>query len=85
MEINNKYTFWQTIKIGGNEYIIFAIIASIHWTVKYQLWNIKDNTYDTFDEWQLECVEEKTLIWFDLDRNEKENETVWWEFNESWI
>lgn len=49
MEINNKYTFWQSIKIGWNEYVIYSVIASIYWTVKYQLWNLKDNTYDTFE------------------------------------
>lgn len=67
-----KFNVWDKIKTIDDDfkYRIFSYtVFSDH--IEYNIWNWAWDTFSWYNDWQLELVDEKQKIWFDIEENKK--------------
>lgn len=62
MNINAKYSLKEIVYVCWISKIIYAVSLDANNVVEYRLWDEKSNSYDWYDEWQID--EGKELVWF---------------------
>ena len=61
MNIKNKFKLKQEVYIWGEVKVVCAVKVDTTNVLDYQLWSRGANTYERYEEWQ---IEEERKIWF---------------------
>jgi len=73
MNIENKYKLKDTVFINDDRYIVCKVACDYNNEIDYLLWYSKNNSYDWYDEWQIQ--DKPNIIWFKENNDEWKNKT----------